>query len=238
MENGKIVSKNYFKKIKEMLLLPLKGGNSVLQQNRVGIDYSINIDIERFVYTEINQLVLQQDRKNNGYVSPLYFYINQIRHLNMGIEEGSQGVPVSFYQGKPNDNKVTEISNIGCRYYTCFNFAQIDRSYHKWKEEFLSTLIPETVNRKQSMNLQEFMKCPFKNCKHGKYYKAKDGSAIEKFTEAVSAYFNSIYIGTEYKALKLTNEEIETLIKEIDSPKPVLFSKINDASNFVVGDTK
>ena len=176
------------------------------------------------------------------------YYSNPMRHHRTEYPLGADGLPDKSQ--KPihekgdvkKDAKGHAIS--GNEYNFAFNLEQINPELHNFRknsrvnEEGKRVGGYEYASSAVVFNNNVKLENPFpETAKPGLHYKAKDASIIEKFGEDVSKYFNSLYTGEKFTAVKYTPEEIKTLQAEITNKQSPVFEKINTGSLLAAGNT-
>jgi len=85
--------------VKSAILGALANGTSVLQQDREGIDYSMNY-VSKTVYEGVNQLYLQQMRKDHNWESPNFITHTQAQPSREAMEKNPNAVRMYFKGGE------------------------------------------------------------------------------------------------------------------------------------------
>jgi len=132
------------------------------------------------------------------------------------IQDEKTGKPIKDY----DYNFVYNVSEIN----TAYRNSRKTFNPETKKDEFKSEIVSDIIQFK----LDE-LKNPFKTATPGMSYKAKDDSVMEKLTEKMSQYFNSIFTGSEYKAWKPTEQEIAELKTHITDRTSKFFESVNKA---------
>jgi hypothetical protein len=154
----------YAETVKSAIVDSLEKGNSVLQKDRSGIDYSINAS-SGAVYSGVNQLFLQQQREEKGFKNPFFMTVQQAQDKGLFIKSGEKGQIISYYAStvryhrdeykrdekgnvekdangkeiilhKKNEPKLNEKNQpySGNEYNYVFNLQQINTEYRQYRQ--------------------------------------------------------------------------------------------------------
>jgi len=92
-EEGK---NQYSVTVKSAIINALKNGNSVLGEDRKGINFSVNYNSQT-AYMGVNQLYLNQARKDNGFKNPFFLTSTEAQDRKMWIKDLQKGFPIGYY---------------------------------------------------------------------------------------------------------------------------------------------
>lgn len=233
----------YRKQVYDLTYGRLADGTSVLTQPRSGVDYSQN-PISNTAYVGINQLMLQQERKDHNLKSPYWVSGSQpLQEWGVTMKAGEVGTIIQFmnkdgkkythdyqdpktghlhkqgtYVLNSNGERITQIEH-----KTVFHVSQLDMRQVKNVQEVIESQkennnVPIIRGKQVFAPVEKINQGPVftDSAKPGVHYKAKDDSPHEKVIESMSAYLNSCYTGAEYPGLKLNKKEIETVLTQVN----------------------
>lgn len=247
MSEGERVS--YDQLVKSSVIEALEKGNSVLQEPREGIDYSLNA-ASGSVYAGLNQFFLQQKRKDSGWKNPYFMTAQQVFAKQMGFVPNSHGTIITYWADpKRYHSNYTDASGIehkkgdlmldasgketkGYEYNYVFNMAQIDPT-----QKVRRNNETRTASNAFSINTNIELTKPFQ-VDAGVAYRAKDSTIIERFAEDVSKYLNSIYTGHRFEGVAYSAQDVAELKAEFALPRSRFYEKVNDAGMIAAGMTE
>jgi hypothetical protein len=195
--------------IKNTICDSLKNGNSVLLKPREGvIDYSYDVNSKK-PFENIQQLYMQQIRKNNNFLSPYFLTLSDVLKNHLYIKNNSFSVIL------PHVNKLT--SKI--EYINYFNTDQLD-------------LLESDIINNPILNVgKKPLSIPYvkdvTNIPPVKSYNAKYFSLYENFLLQISEYFKSIYTGTSYSKPGFDKNQINRICSGIHNFN--FFKNVNEA---------
>jgi len=202
--------------IKTSIVNGLLNGDSVLLQarkhidNTSGVDYSCNTQTKK-PFEDIQQLYLQQERKNKSYESPYFMPSSDVRKNGFTIKNKSLASITSHIN---KSNSQIEFSY----FYNGDQLVQNNRTL-----DVAKTLVNSNPEIPYVKTQEEIP--PIKT------YDARSFSLVEGFTSYISNYFKSIYTGEEYTPPNYTKEEINSLVSYINNS--MFFKNVKEAHKTV-----
>jgi hypothetical protein len=178
----------YRDSIKQAIIKPFIHNTSILQTPRSGIDYSMNGESGK-PFEGVQQLFLQQIRKNKHYQSPYFLSITDSEKYGFPLKPDEEGYILS-YVNKQNQKIEYDFFYNGDQ-FTTLN-SSINTSLLNKPE------IPYLINKKAIPTPVE--------------YKPQNALFNETFKWNIQNYFNSIYFGIEFTPPEYADAEKKKII--------------------------
>lgn len=211
----------------------LEKGTSVLQGDGRGVRYSANMATGT-VYAGVNQLLLQQARKDNKWENPYFINFDDASSRGFFVKPGEHGQSISWWNNSLRYKKdITDADGVihtkgsikykdgaperGYDFDILYNAAQIDVRMRKWdydKQQHVvaSNAIALAPNPQLTVPFTVEPGVAYSVEKHGAI---SDVPAVHKLLEASSKYLNSIYTGADFKGSDYSFSQQD--IKDINS---------------------
>jgi hypothetical protein len=186
--------------VKNTIIKPFLQDRSILQTPRQGIAYAVNGDSEK-PFEGVQQLYLQQIRKDKNYTSPYFYSMANIEQYGLSLKPHEEGYIVSYV------NKQTQKIEYGFFYNgnQCTNVPT-----ERYKDNTLETPYIADIRR-----VPEPMAYTIKNI-----------LLNEKFKWNIHNYFNSIYYGIPFTPPTYTPDEKQTILFNAYHEHSTLFKDI------------